>query len=107
MRSVPHCRNCPFCGLLLQHLYLPQPAVDRFGATDVAISLLSGPWRQQHDSAQHRPEPPPVQMSFRKEKPVVTHMFHQGAAVSDEAVSLGSAGSADTCGDGYRCAERA
>jgi len=38
---------------------------------------LSRRYRQQRDPTQHRPEPPPVQMSFREEESVITCMLHQ------------------------------
>ncbi len=39
-----HCRNCPFCDLLLKHFSLPQPpAVDRFRGADLGSHRFSRP----------------------------------------------------------------
>jgi hypothetical protein len=69
----------PFPDCSFQHLSI-SPYQKRFPRTNLTSIALSGRHRQQSDPAQHRPEPPPVQMSLGEIKPVVPRMFYQPSA---------------------------
>jgi len=69
-----HRRNCP----IFRHFCNTSTCCRPDAAADLTNSSLSRPYRQQRDPAQHRPEPPSAQMSFRQQQPNSTaHMLHQ------------------------------
>jgi len=66
IRSVPaQPKLSHFAAHFCDTSFLLQPAVYD-SAANLTTIYLSRRYRQQRDPAQHRPEPPPVQMSFRQ-----------------------------------------
>ncbi len=59
----------------------PCPNLGRqISGAELTTICLSRPYRQHRYAPQHRSEPPPVQVSFRQQQPVVSRMLHQSSA---------------------------
>ena len=96
-----HSSKLPPSAILLQHLSLSQQLAGDPFRYGLDRQSLSGRHRQQRDPAQHGSEPPPVQMAFRQQKPVVAGMFHQPSRGLHQSLLRQHSGARDgrQCGD--------